>query len=87
MSDCCRLTLRWSEGEKESEKENGKEREALLPSSVFYKRIAMGDLAHARLKAHWRADSRTNERADSRADSRSQWEISHTRGSRQNDRV
>ena len=64
MSDCCRLTLRWSEGakesekerEKESEKKSEKERETLLPSSVFYKRIAMGDLAHARLKANWRAD-------------------------------
>jgi hypothetical protein len=41
MSDVCRLELVW-EGSKPG---------LNLPKSVFYKRVVMGDLEHARLKA------------------------------------
>lgn len=40
MSDGCRLELQWATAG-----------DAALPSSVFYKRVSMGDLEHARQKA------------------------------------
>jgi hypothetical protein len=39
MSDCCWLTLRWSMSDTESDTWMPS-----MPSSVFYKRTAMGDL-------------------------------------------
>ena len=38
MSDVCRLELVWAPA-------------SALPASVFYKRVVIGDLAHARMKA------------------------------------
>ena len=39
MSDVCRLELVWAPAT------------SALPASVFYKRVVIGDLAHARMKA------------------------------------
>ena len=39
MSDVCRLELVWAPAT------------TALPASVFYKRVVIGDLAHARMKA------------------------------------
>ena len=39
MSDVCRLELVWAPAT------------PALPASVFYKRVVIGDLAHARMKA------------------------------------
>jgi len=44
MSDACRLELSWAA-------EDAKDGAATLPSSVYYKRVVMGDLEHARTKA------------------------------------
>ena len=42
MSDVCRLELVWAPATPAS----------ALPASVFYKRVVIGDLAHARMKAN-----------------------------------